>query len=72
MTAHPKICPTTGEMHFFGYGSIVEPYVGYHWVNAQGELTINRPVDVKAHTMMHDFAMTAGHVASWTCPWCST
>ena len=20
MTAHPKICPTTGEMHFFGYG----------------------------------------------------
>ena len=62
MTAHPKICPTTGEMHFFGYGSIVEPYVSYHRVDAGGELTINRPVDVKAHTMMHDFAMTAGHV----------
>ena len=22
MTAHPKICPTTGELHFFGYGSL--------------------------------------------------
>ena len=21
MTAHPKICPTTGELHFFGYGN---------------------------------------------------
>ena len=25
MTAHPKICPTTGEMHFFGYGNILDP-----------------------------------------------
>lgn len=62
MTAHPKICPVTGEMHFFGYGSLVEPYVTYHRVDADGVLTLDRPVDVKAHTMMHDFAMTAGHV----------
>jgi carotenoid cleavage dioxygenase-like enzyme len=62
MTAHPKICPTTGEMHFFGYGNIFEPYVTYHRADANGELTINRPLDVKAHTMMHDFALTAEHV----------
>lgn len=62
MTAHPKICPTTGEMHFFGYGSVFEPYVTYHRVAEDGELVLNRPVDVKAHTMMHDFAMTAEHV----------
>lgn len=62
MTAHPKICPTTGELHFFGYGSIFEPYVTYHRAGANGELTINRPLDVKAHTMMHDFALTAEHV----------
>ncbi len=62
MTAHPKICPTTGELHFFGYGSIFEPYVTYHRADANGELTVNRPLDVKAHTMMHDFAMTAEHV----------
>src|SRR6202008_2040162 len=29
MTAHPKICPTTGELHFFGYGNIFQPHVSY-------------------------------------------
>ncbi len=62
MTAHPKICPATGEMHFFGYGSLFEPYVTYHRVDADGTLVINRPVDVGALTMMHDFALTANHV----------
>lgn len=62
MTAHPKICPTTGELHFFGYGNIVEPHVTYHRADADGNLTVNRPLDVKALTMMHDFAMTGGHV----------
>jgi carotenoid cleavage dioxygenase len=68
MTAHPKICPTTGELHFFGYGSIFEPYVTYHRADANGELTINRPLDTKAHTMMHDFALTAGHVVFMDLP----
>lgn len=62
MTAHPKICPTTGELHFFGYGNIFEPHVTYHRADANGDLVINRPLDVKALTMMHDFAMTASHV----------
>ena len=42
MTAHPKICPKTGELHFFGYGSIFAPHVTYHRADANGELTINR------------------------------
>ncbi|MGV0715036.1 carotenoid oxygenase family protein [Mycolicibacterium sp. XJ662] len=62
MTAHPKICPTTGEMHFFGYGNIFAPHVTYHRVDADGELTVNRPLDVPALTMMHDFAVTAKYV----------
>lgn len=62
MTAHPKICPTTGELHFFGYGSIFAPHVTYHRADANGELIINRPVEVQALTMMHDFALTASHV----------
>jgi carotenoid cleavage dioxygenase-like enzyme len=62
MTAHPKICPVTGEMHFFGTGNIVEPHVVYHRADADGRLTINRPIDVPALTMMHDFALTAEHV----------
>ena len=59
MTAHPKICPTTGELHFFGYGNIFAPHVTYHRADANGELVVNRPLDVPALTMMHDFALTA-------------
>jgi carotenoid cleavage dioxygenase len=68
MTAHPKICPTTGELHFFGYGSIFAPHVTYHRADANGELTINRPLDVPALTMMHDFALTAEHVVFMDLP----
>ncbi|MGE2715791.1 carotenoid oxygenase family protein [Mycolicibacterium litorale] len=68
MTAHPKICPTTGELHFFGYGNLFEPHVTYHRADADGTLTVNRPIDVKALTMMHDFAMTSGHVVFMDLP----
>jgi carotenoid cleavage dioxygenase len=68
MTAHPKICPTTGELHFFGYGNIFEPHVTYHRADANGELVINRPLDVGALTMMHDFAMTANHIVFMDLP----
>jgi len=68
MTAHPKICPITGELHFFGYGSIAEPHVTYHRADAAGRLTIDRPVAVPALTMMHDFALTAAHVVFMDLP----
>jgi carotenoid cleavage dioxygenase-like enzyme len=68
MTAHPKICPTTGELHFFGYGNIFQPHVTYHRADVNGELIVNRPLDVPAVTMMHDFALTAGHVVFMDLP----
>ncbi|MFI1969880.1 9-cis-epoxycarotenoid dioxygenase [Streptomyces cinnamoneus] len=68
MTAHPKTCPTTGELHFFGYGGLTPPYLTYHRADADGELTISRPIDVSAHTMMHDFHLTAGHVVFMDLP----
>ena len=37
MTAHPKIDPATGQMHFFGYG-FVPPYLTYHVADADGTL----------------------------------
>ena len=61
MTAHPKTCPTTGELHFFGF-SRRAPFLTYHRADAAGELVLSRPIDVPASTMMHDFSMTAGHV----------
>jgi len=68
MTAHPKICPTTGELHFFGYGNIFQPHVTYHRADAQGNLIVERPLEVPALTMMHDFAMTSGHVVFMDLP----
>lgn len=67
MTAHPKICPITGELHFFGYDT-VEPYLIYHRANASGDLEISRPVDVPAATMHHDFNMTAEHIVFMDLP----
>lgn len=62
MTAHPKTCPKTGELHFFGYGNLREPYVTYHRANAAGDLVVEQSVDVPGLTMMHDFAMTESFV----------
>jgi carotenoid cleavage dioxygenase-like enzyme len=62
MTAHPKICPRTGELHFFGSGNILEPHVSYHRADADGRLMVSRPIEVPALTLMHDFALTAQYV----------
>ena len=61
MTAHPKICPTTGEMHFFDYGWMM-PFLTYHCADASGELVRSIPIDVPGPTMIHDFAITDRHV----------
>ncbi|MFE3193741.1 carotenoid oxygenase family protein [Nocardia sp. NPDC059240] len=61
MTAHPKTCPVTGELHFFGY-DFREPYLTYHRADASGTLEFSRPIDVPAATMHHDFQLTAKHV----------
>jgi carotenoid cleavage dioxygenase len=37
-TAHPKICPLTGEMHFFGYRPLA-PYLTYHVAHPSGRIT---------------------------------
>ncbi|MDQ1509150.1 MAG: hypothetical protein QOG50_994, partial [Actinomycetota bacterium] len=57
MTAHPKIDPETGTMHFFGY-NFSEPYLLYHVADHNGTLVSSQPVAVKAATMIHDFAIT--------------
>jgi carotenoid cleavage dioxygenase len=69
MTAHPKVCPRTGELHFFGYG-IMPPFLTYHRANAAGDLVQSEVIDVPGPTMMHDFAITAGHVIFMDLPVC--
>lgn len=62
MTAHPKTCPRTGELHFFGYGSLTAPHVRYHRADAGGTLVVDQPIEVPGLTMMHDFAITERYV----------
>ncbi len=67
MTAHPKICPVTGEMHFFGYG-YVPPFLTYHVADATGRLVTSREVEVPGATMMHDFNLTERFVVFMDLP----
>ena len=60
-TAHPKVCPTTGEIHFIGYSS-QPPYLTYHLADKEGRLVRSLEIGVKAATMIHDLAITTGHV----------
>ncbi|MFI6218606.1 carotenoid oxygenase family protein [Nocardia brasiliensis] len=68
MTAHPKTCPGTGELHFFGYEVLNEPYLTYHRADADGTLLLSRPIEVPAATMQHDFNLTAQHVVFMDLP----
>ena len=67
MTAHPKIDPDTGRMHFFGY-NFVDPLLTYHVVEPDGRLVHSEPVDIPAATMIHDFAITDRDVVFWQAP----
>ncbi len=60
-TAHPKICPVTGEMLAFGY-SPMPPYLRYLRIAADGTLVQTENITVGGPTMMHDFNITRNHV----------
>ncbi len=60
-TAHPKVCPVTGELLAFGY-SAFEPYLHYLRVSADGRLVQTENITVGGPTMMHDFNITEHNV----------
>lgn len=60
-TAHPKICPETGELIAFGVSG-VPPFLRYLRVSADGKLVQTENISVSSPTMMHDFNMTRNHV----------
>jgi carotenoid cleavage dioxygenase len=67
MTAHPKVDPATGRMHFFGYG-FVPPYLTYHVAEPDGTLVHSTEVPVPGPTMIHDFAVTEHDAVFWDLP----
>lgn len=66
-TAHPKLCPETGELHFFGY-SPVAPFLTYHVLDATGALVHSAPITTPGGTMMHDFMITRDHAVFMDLP----
>ena len=67
-TAHPKVCPFTGEMLFFGYRLDKAPYINYSVVSKTGELVSTIDVGVTRPIMMHDFAITKSYSCFFDLP----
>jgi carotenoid cleavage dioxygenase len=61
MTAHPKLCPETGELLAFSYG-MTPPYLTYLRASASGELLQTEQIEVPGATMIHDFNVTRNFV----------
>lgn len=67
MTAHPKLDPETGLLHFFGYG-FTPPFLTYHVASPDGRLVHSTEIALPAPSMVHDFAVTATDVVFWDLP----
>lgn len=67
MTAHPKRCPLTGELHFFGY-QVVRPYLTYYIADAGGRVISKREIEVEGPSYMHDFAITERYAVFFDSP----
>ncbi|MGI8756434.1 MAG: carotenoid oxygenase family protein [Acidimicrobiales bacterium] len=67
MTAHPKVDPITGRMHFFGY-EIVSPTITYYAADPQGKIDVVSPIELDNASMVHDFAVTDRDAIFWLGP----
>lgn len=67
MTAHPKLDPTTGELHLFGYG-FLPPYLTYYVVDKTGALVTEEAIELPNPVMMHDFQITETHAVFMDLP----
>ena len=68
MTAHPRVCPVTGELLFFGYQLARAPYLTYYRADALGRIVEAAPIDLPNPVMMHDWNITQNHVVFMDLP----
>ena len=68
MTAHPRVCPETNELLFFGYKMMGKPYLMYHRVSPEGELVQSEAIDIPKPVMMHDWNITRNFVVFMDLP----
>jgi carotenoid cleavage dioxygenase-like enzyme len=67
MIAHPKTCPTTGELLFLSYGR-EPPHLTYYRADGKGRIVHETPIQVPAMTFMHDMGITDRFVVFWDMP----
>jgi carotenoid cleavage dioxygenase len=67
VTAHPKICPLTGELHFFGYQH-APPHLTYYVAGEDGRVTRRQAIEVSGPSFLHDFALTRHHAVFFDTP----
>ena len=68
VTAHPRTCPLTGELLFFGYQLARAPYLTYYRADAAGQVVEAQAIDLPNPVMMHDWNITANHVVFMDLP----
>ena len=68
MTAHPRVCPETNELLFFGYRMMSKPYLMYYRVSPKGELIQSEEIDLPRPVMMHDWNITRNYVVFMDLP----
>lgn len=67
-TAHPRIDPVTGEMHYAHYSRTQAPYLTYYVIGKSGEVLRETPVDIPNATMIHDMVLTTNYAIIFDCP----
>ena len=70
MTAHPKVCPVTGELIAFSYLSPEPPFLHYIRIGADGVVKQLEGIDIPNMVMMHDFNVTQNYVVFMDLPVC--
>ena len=62
MTAHPKICPRTGELLAFSYFNFQQPFLNYIRIGRDGEVKQIEGIELPNMVMMHYFKITERYV----------
>ena len=70
MTAHPKVCPITGELIAFSYLNPQPPFLNYIRIGADGVVQQIEGIDIPNMVMMHDFNVTQNYVVFMDLPVC--
>jgi carotenoid cleavage dioxygenase-like enzyme len=61
-TAHPKLDPDTGDLHFISYNVFEPPYLRYGVLNKEYKLNKLIPIEIPYSAMIHDFSITENHI----------